>query len=179
MGNKRNISFADPFFLLQAHSVFITIITLILAKHSYTWCSDKSVITQGHHLHHIKVSCLGTNDYKKKALFTPPTRLKDVFVLDIGVNWVANAFLICAHLRFEGLCVCVCVSAHRLEVCWHTENVFLGTSSHTYQESTKEILLWNLSFNRFTNDSLIHGMKASLHVEALQVNPRNRWYYEN
>lgn len=159
MGNKRNISFADPFFSLQAHSVFITIITLILAKHSYPWCSDKSVITQGHHLHHIKVSCLRTNDYKKKQVMICFTihsthTFKRRFCFRYWCKLGGECFFnLCPLTVWRPVCVCVCVracvSAHRLEVCWHTENVFLGTLSHTYQESTREILLWNLSFNRF------------------------------
>lgn len=64
MGNKRNVSFTNPFFLLQANSIFITIIILILAKHSYPW-HCKRVITQSHHLHDIQVYCLLTNKYEK------------------------------------------------------------------------------------------------------------------
>lgn len=125
MGNKRNISFADPFFLLQAHSVFITIITLILAKHSYTWCSDKSVITQGHHLHHIKVSCLGTNDYKKKQVMICFTihsthTFKRHFCFRYWCQLGGECFSnLCPLTVWRPVCVCVCVSTQVGSVLTH------------------------------------------------------------
>lgn len=135
MGNKRNISFADPFFLLQAHSVFITIITLILAKHSYTWCSDKSVITQGHHLHHIKVSCLGTNDYKKKQVMicftihsthTFKRRFCFRYWCQLGGECFSN---LCPLTVWRPVCVCVC--QHTGWKCADTLKMFFLARRHT------------------------------------------------
>lgn len=54
MESKRNVSFTNLFTLLQAKSVHITIIILILAKHSYPLRDGKGVITQRHHLHVIQ-----------------------------------------------------------------------------------------------------------------------------
>lgn len=61
MGNKRNVSFTNPFLLLQANNIFITVIILILEKHTYPWLCCRRIITQNHHLHDIQVYCLLTN----------------------------------------------------------------------------------------------------------------------